>query len=233
MRPAWPLRAFALSLLAVGCGLISSDISKLSFDLPTKMYSFDTQMWNLPMGGFPAVPCGAGQLVMDCCAPPAPLPQPNCAMTPLACDEGLCALHQPVTVVQKMNLGQEVPQLRSLSGQRLVNVSISQIRYTVNSTLNVDMPPVALYLAPDGVSDPNDPQAKRFGTVPTTAAGAMNVAGMVELEPDAEQTFAGYAADFATPFNFIATTTVVVVSGSPVPSGRVDISVTGQVSAKL
>lgn len=244
MRRASPARMFAPGALAatvavLGCGLISSDITKLSFDLPPKSYAFDTANWNLPAGAnFPDVPCGDGQVVTDCCHPPAPLPAVDCAVTPLSCDAvasggSACALHQPITVTQTVNLGQEVPVLRSLSGQRLVDITISQIRYTVVNTLNVDLPPVELFLAADGVKDTSDPsKVMKFGTVPSMAA-MTDATGAVRLEDDAEQIFARYAAEFATPFTFLATTTVVVPSGSPIPNGRVDITVTGQVSAGL
>src|SRR3954468_17154146 len=111
MRFAWP--AASLAVLLLGCGLISSDITRLTFDLPSKTYRFDTASANLPAdGSFPEVACGAGQAVTDCCAPPAPAPAPDCAAMPLACDAGACTLHQPVTVAQKMDLGMEAPQLR-------------------------------------------------------------------------------------------------------------------------
>lgn len=231
MRLAWPAAASAAVLL-LGCGLISSDITRLTFDLPAKTYRFDTASANLPAdGSFPEVPCGDGQAVTDCCAPPAPLPAPDCAAMPLSCDAGACTLHQPVTVSQKMDLGMEAPSLRSVSGQTLADVFLSRIRYTVASSLNVELPAVTLYLAPDGVTSPSDPQAKKFGTVPPAAAGETK-SGDVALESDSQQTFAGFARNFRTPFNFIASTTVVVRSGSAIPTGAVDISVTGSVSVQ-
>ena len=43
---------------AVGCGLISSDITKVTFDLPAKTYSFDSAQWGIPGGSAVAVHCG-------------------------------------------------------------------------------------------------------------------------------------------------------------------------------
>jgi hypothetical protein len=217
-----------------GCGLVSRDVSKVPFDLPPKSYSFDTSStgWKLPAGSFPQIPCGPAEVITDCCNPPDPLPKPNCSVTPLSCEEGLCTLRFQVSAVQQMALKQEVPVLANIDRQYLLDVYISQIRYTVMSTLNVGLPSVDLYVAPDGVTSASDPQAEKFGTVPLTPAMA-NGDGLVDLSPDSEQIFATYAHELATPFNFIATTTIVIPSGSPIPSGRVDITVTGQLTASL
>jgi hypothetical protein len=228
-------RSFVVVLLALapvaGCSLINSDITALTFELPTKSYQFSTQMANLP-SSFPAVPCGAGQAVMDCCAPPAPLPQPDCTAMPLSCDNSVCTLHQTVSVAQRVNLSMEVPQLQALGNNKmLADVFIKKISYSVVSTLNVDLPPVTIYLAPDGVTSPSDPSAKKFGTVPATPAGATR-SGDVALEPDAQQTFSSFATNFTAPFGFIASTTLVVASGSTIPSGNVTVSVMGTISAQ-
>jgi hypothetical protein len=222
----------------VGCGLIDPNITKITFDLPTRSYSFDASTLNLPAGSTVAVPCGTNQVVTDCCNPPAGLglPMPDCTMTMLACETNMrgtdvCTAVVTITQSQTMNLGQEVPQLQGAVG--LSNLSINQISYTVmDNTLNVDLPPVILYLAPSGVSDPNDASAKKFGTVPSIAAGS-TPAGTVTLEPDAAATFSSFTHTLSMPFNLIASTVVHVPSGSPVPSGKIDLSVTGKLSASL
>ncbi|HET6281700.1 MAG TPA: hypothetical protein VFH73_12060 [Polyangia bacterium] len=219
-----------------GCGLISSDIASVSFDLPSKSYSFDTNngMWKLPMGMFPAIPCGDGQLIMDCCNPPDPLPKPNCAATPLTCEgaPSVCTLRFPVSVVQSMDLKKEVPALATFSNQSIIKVTISQIRYTFDSTMNVDLPEVELFLAPDGVTAADDPSAQKFGTVPVTPA-MMSGQAQVVLEMTAATIFAERSQHLGTPFNFIATTTVVVPSGTTIPSGGVNLTVTGRAKASL
>jgi hypothetical protein len=209
-----------LALLAAGCGLISSDITRLTFLLPTKTYSFDAQTWNLPAGGVPNVGCTTAA---DCCPPGAT----DCAS--LACDGGSCALHQQVIVTQRVNLAQEVPQLASHNYQSLADVFIDNITYMVTSTLNIDLPEITLYLAPDGATQAS--QGQKFGTVPPTPHMSMH-SGDVMLESDAQTTFKTYAQDVTTPFTFIATTTVVVAGGTPVPSGKCDVAVTGKISAQ-
>jgi hypothetical protein len=220
----------ATSFLFSSCGLVSPDVAAITFDLPPRSYAFDTKMWNLPAGTFPKVPCGPGQIVTDCCAPPAPVPAPNCSATPLVCESQVCTLRFPVSVAQQMDLKQDVPALAKVQGQYLIDVFVSRISYSVTSSLNVDLPPVDLYVAPDGVTSPTDPSAQKFGTVPATPA-MTSADGDVELSADVEQIFAPFAHDPAVPFNFIAATTVVIPSGSAIPNGSVAISVTGQVTA--
>lgn len=223
-----------LSLLSfpfVSCGLVSSDVATIAFDLPSRSYAFDTKTWNLPAGTFPRIPCGPGQLVADCCNPPAPLPAPSCGLTPLTCESQVCTLRFPVTAAQSMDLKQDVPLLANVQSQFLVDVFVSRISYGVVSSLNVDLPPVDLFVAPDGVTSPSDPAAQKFGTVPATPA-MTSEGGDVELAPDVEQIFAPFAHDPAVPFNFIAAATVVVPSGTAIPNGAVTITVTGQLTAK-
>ena len=222
MRLVASLRAMVV-LGATGCGLISADLTRVSFELPTKTYHFDTATWQLPATG--TVPSVACTTAADCCG----LPGLDCTTHQLSCDAGMCALHEPVTVSQIMNLGQEVPQLHG--AQSLADVFISQIKYTVASTLNIPLPAVTIYLAPNGVGDPGDTRARKFGIVPPSPA-ATTTSGSVTLEADAQTTFAGYAQMLDTPFMFIASTTVVVTGGMPIPNGAADISVTGTVSVQ-
>jgi hypothetical protein len=220
------------------CGLLSSDITKVTFTLPSKTVAFDTASLNSPAGNTVAVPCGQGQIVMDCCNPPAGLPKPDCNDTmnitcpPNAQGTSVCTAEVTVFQSTTLNLGQEVPQLGSATS--LANLSISQITDSVDSnSMNVDLPPAIIYLAPTDVTDPRkDTRAKQFGTVPVIPAGTTPT-GNVSLEPDATTTFSSFTRDLKTPFNLIVLTTVDVASGSPIPSGAVQITVTGKMSASL
>jgi hypothetical protein len=206
----------AVLLGALGCGLISSDITKITFELPSKHYVFTTQGLTVPPGANMRLTCGAGGLVPTCPAPSV-------------CEAGVCTVHYPISVVQKMDLKKDAAQIAQYSS--LANITIDRVGYDVVSTANVEIPEMSIYLAPLGVTSPSDPQAVKFGTVATIPAGA-TTSGEVVKEPDADATFAIFAQDLTMPFNFIAATSVTWVSGSPVPSGMVDITITGRVAAK-
>jgi hypothetical protein len=218
------------------CGLLSSDITKLTFPLPARTVQFDTASLNIPSGNTVAVPCGAGQLVMDCCNPPAPLPKPDCSAVNITCSASsqgtnVCTAEVMVSQTTTVDLRQGDPRLASATS--LANLSISQISYSVDrNSLNIDLPPATIYLAPAGVMDGTDMRAKRFGTVPVIPAGT-TPSGNVSLEPDATSTFASFTHDLTMPFNLIVTATVDVPSGTPIPTGAVQITVTGQLSASL
>ena len=219
--------------MLAGCGLIDSDVARINFALPSKTYTFNASSFNLPSGVTQEVPCGAGQTVMDCCNPPQPLPMPDCAMTPLTCEPNgagtaVCTAVVKVSVAQAVNFSAEVPDLAGATS--LIDLRIEHIDYAVPSnTLNVDVPPLSLYLAPTGVTDPNDASAVKFGTLPVIPA--MSTApGRVMLEPTANASLASFAANPSMPFVFIGATTIKVPSGTPIPTGAIQIVVSGQLS---
>ena len=217
-----------------GCSAINN-LGTLTFDLPAKSFSFDTASsgWKAPPSTFPSVTCGtSGQQVADCCHPPAPAPTPDCAgTTPLVCEGAVCVLEFPVSVSQTIDLKMEVPALSNLSGQTLAQIGISQITYMIVSTLNVELPPLEVYVADQGVTASKDASAKKFGTIPATPAGATRSGNMV-LDPNGQAAFSRYASSFSTPFTILAQTTMIVPPGSPVPAGKVDVTVGGKVTAK-
>jgi hypothetical protein len=131
-----------------------------------------------------------------------------------------------------VTLGKEVPSLAKVSGRVLSGVTIDQIQYRIESTLNVPLPPVDLYIAPGGAASASAAGAVKLGTLPGRAAG-FSGKDVLKLDAEAQRAFAGFATDFQTPCVFIASTQVVVRAGTPVPQGDVRISVTGTVSAKL
>jgi hypothetical protein len=218
---------FALAAGVAGCGALSN-IGTITFDLPAQSFTFDTasSMWKAPPASFPSVSCGQGGMVADCCQAPA-----NCATTPLACENSVCVLEFSINQSQTINLKMQVPSLSSLSGQTLAKISISQVTYTIASTMNVDLPPVDVYIAPSNVTSSSDPAAQKFGSIPSSPAN-MTTTGNMTLDPNGGAVFSQYASAFSTPFNFIGHTTMIVKPGDPIPSGKVDATVTGKVSAK-
>jgi hypothetical protein len=200
----------------VGCGLISSDITKLTFDLPARTYKFDSANFGIPAGSTPKVPCGGSNAVCP---------------SPTVCLASVCTLEQPVTVYSTINLKMDAPELASLSDQHLANVTLESLRYSAVSTLNVASPPFDLYLAASGVMDPKSAMAMKFGTIPAIPAGASQ-SGDITKTAAADSLFSSYATNVSTPFNVIASATVIVPSGSPNPTGAISITITGTISAK-
>jgi hypothetical protein len=217
----------------LGCDkLISPNVTETDFALPAKSYSFDASAFGFPVELTQEVPCGPG-LVMDCCNPALAQPPPDCSATPTSCEPnagGTNVCMAQVTVAQStmIDLGQEVPKLSSVTG--LLNITIKRISYSVDAnTLDVDLPDVILYMAPQGVTDPADSRAQKFGTLPAIPA-MTRPAGDVVLEPNAAQVFNTFTHDIRSPFTFIAGTTLKV---SKAPTGKIDLTVSGMLAASL
>jgi hypothetical protein len=223
--------AGVLGVALFGCSLA---ITRVTFDLPKQTYSFDTSKWgNLPPAAagvtFPTIPCTSDA---ECCALGAAASL-DCNTTPLMCPAGSCEADIPESLSSSINLAQSVPQLATFPGHSLLKVSIASISYQVaDNTLNVDLPPILVYLAPDGVTDISDPSVMLFGTVPSIPAGT-DPAGTVQKSPNADAVLQMYTKNVSTPFNVIAATTVVTAGGTPVPNGHITVTIGGAVSAQL
>lgn len=222
---------------AFSCGLINSDIAKISFNLPERTYSFDTSQagWNSAQtstfSSAPVIPCTVDA---DCRSPL--LPAVGVDPSYVICDlpSGSCAFTVTVeTPPQTIDIKAEVPELSGFSNQSLVDVTISKITYDISgNTMNVDLPVVELFVAPMGVTSTSDPSATRFGTVPVIAAKTDVTGGTVALDKAGQDAFVNFAHHFGTPFSFLARTRVVVPGGTPVPSGGLSLTVKGRLSAK-
>jgi hypothetical protein len=224
--------ALGLAAAVAGCGLISTDVTRVGFMLPDQTFTVDTSTFNLASVSTVAVPCGDGQVVTDCCNPPAPSPTPDCTATPLVCaaynGQNVCTAQIPWSFATTVDLSN---QFSSPASSVLKDVQITKITYTVsNNTLNVDLPALTIYLAPKGVSDTSS--ATEFGTVPSIPAGT-DPSANVELVSNANQVFQQYAANPSVPFNVIVATTLVIPSGTPVPSGHATITIGGTLTTQL
>jgi hypothetical protein len=222
----------AVGLLLGGCGLLNAldKIKGFTFTLPRQTYTVSTSNPNWrspPAGGLPAFPCGSGQLIADCCAPPV-----DCTRSPLVCEAERCALKFTYEQVQAVNLARDVPELGQYNGMIFTQVLLKQLELEVNNQLNITTPPVQLFVAPANVTSPSAAGAHKLATIPMQAPRSQGKV-IVPLDAAAQQVFSNFARDFQTPFNIILTTTILVKSGDPVPSGQVDFAVSGQVEAKL
>ena len=79
------------------------------------------------------------------------------------------------------------------------------------------------------MTDPADPSAMKFGTLPAILAGT-TATGDVILEPNAGRRARSFTQDITAPFNFIAATTLRVTRS---PTGKIDLTITGKLAASL
>jgi hypothetical protein len=216
----------------VGCGGLDK-VSTLTFDLPKQSFSVSTMdaQWRQPPPGFSsaAIDCASHD---DCCMTAGEAP-PSCTQYPLSCAAGTCAIEFPFMLLAPVDLAHQArEQLAPARGQLPAELTLAAIQYEVDSGLNVALPEVSLYVAPADVASGDDPRARLIGVVPTTNAG-LQASGTIPLTAEARQAFGVLARDLRTPFNFIGSTRIRIVSGGATPSGHVDLVVKGKITAKF
>jgi hypothetical protein len=228
----------ALACLPLGgCELL--DFARnptVTFKLPRMTYAITTDdpRWKSPPAAFSQkIDCtNAG----DCCMPPPPGAPPelaiDCAAHSLSCDAGACATSFPLELPITIDLAKQ-PALMGMGSKVVSDITLQSLEYTVTNNIGVALPAVALSVAPMRVTSAGgNPEARLLATLPPTAAGATAM-DTIPLEPDAKKAFQALAKDLLTPFNVIASTNVALASGSPLPKGKVDVVVSGTVTASF
>jgi hypothetical protein len=212
------------AIAAAGCGLISSDVTNFDLTLPDKEFTVDSASWDVTeqeAQAFLSTMCGTSPLVCSSAARQAcPM---NCSGECNA-STNTCDLALDVSLVQAVDLLNEKPELKQINDEPVIKVTVDEVTWEVTAnTLNVATPEMLVYVAPETVMDPNDPQAKAIGTIDAVAAGMLT---------DGPQTLAFTAtgkadlvaimSTFKNPFNVIVGSTLVVRQGDPLPAGRLD-----------
>lgn len=237
----WPALAVA------GCGLVNSNT--LSYE-----YAFDPQQFTEKLGDekfngtLPMQPCDPTAAVDQCSQLQAALPTGSPAK--ISCDTTtrMCAAFVDAVLPYPVDLSQAMSPLPAPVVQYGVDhVSIEKIAYWVmTNTVNVDLPPIDLYVAASAAKDQNDPSAKLVGTVaklparstacadPADSKGDPASAGAavcdVKLDDAGQTALATFVKNYKTPFQFIAHAKLVAHGGEPIPTGTIAFSVRPTVS---
>jgi hypothetical protein len=218
-----------------GCGLVNSNTLSRS-------YEFDPQGFMESFGPasndtVPAAACDPAAASGPCDALQASLPMSSPAN--LSCDatSRMCAAVVDVRLAYPVDLTMQSQGLPSEVVQYGVDkVSIQKIAYWImNNQVNVEIPPIDLYVASAAAKDESDPSAKLIGTIaklppgsqctdsadPAGDKAAPSSAAVCDIKlTDAGQAaLAGFVKDYKTPFQFIAHTKVVAHGGDPLPAG--------------
>lgn len=215
--------AGAFAVLVGGCGLISSDVTNLDLTIKPKMFSVDTASWNVNSTA------AMTYLSYDCSSTPtycASAVSNACQMgCSGSCDMSLhtCDLGLDLAIYQKIDLLTEQPELKTINSQPVIHVTIDAVTYSVSTnTLNVATPELTIYVAPLSVTDPKDPSAKPIGTIAAVPAGMTVGSTDMIYTADGKQTLVDTMGAYQTPFNVLVGGELVVKSGDPVPSGKLD-----------
>jgi hypothetical protein len=226
---------FALgALLLSGCGLISSDVTNFDLTLKPKAFTVDTGSWQVSQQAadtFLNTSCQMTQ--MNVCTSAA---ASACAMgcTGVCGSASKCELELNVGVYKMVDLGMEQPELNTINNEPVIKVTIDSLQYEITSnTLNVDTPPLTVYVAPMSVMDPKDPQAKPVGTVDAVPAGMTVALKDMTYAPDGKQNLVDTMGNYKNPFNVIVGATLTLKAGDMVPTGKLDATVHIKAHASL
>nr|HEX4317494.1 hypothetical protein [Kofleriaceae bacterium] len=218
--------ALALAVVATvstGCGLISSDVTDFDLTLPPKTFTIDAASWQVDGSAAQAV------LSQSCAQQPTACEQAaeaacktGCSGT---CDGGTqtCDMAFAVSLYQNVNLVMEKPELQTINSEPVIKVTIDSVDYDVDmNTLNVDTPPMTIFVAPATVMDPTDPSAVAIGTLAAQPAGQTSASQSLMFTDTGKQKLIDTMSNFKTPFNIIVGTTLNVMMGDPVPMGALE-----------
>jgi hypothetical protein len=212
---------------ATGCGLISSDVTNFDLTLPDKNFTIDAAAWQVSGSDAQALlATSCASQPMACAAAATSACASGCSAT---CDSSSqkCDLSLDVSLFQMVNLEMEKPELQTINSEPVIKVTIDSVTYDVTSnTLNVDTPPITIYVAPATVTSATDPMAMAVGTIAAVPAGmTISTPQTLTYVDGGKQTLINIMSTFKVPFNIIAGSTLVVKDGQPVPTGKLDSTV--------
>lgn len=213
--------------LLSGCGLISSNVTTYDLDLPAKSFSVDASGWQVSQNAADAYLEKNCESTPTLCATAASTACPmNCSG---ACDmtRHMCDLGLEIAVHQTIDLVSEKPELKSVdAATNVLHVTVDAMMYdVVDNSLNIDTPPLSVYVAPMSVMDPDDPMAKLIGTIEVVPAGTTFDAMTMVWTDEGQATLTAALADFKNPFNVIVGGTLMLAAGDDVPRGKLDANV--------
>ena len=216
------LVAFALS---TGCGLINSNVTNFNLQ-DKKTFTIDASSWNVNsmqastylMTSCASAPTVCGSAASQACGM-------NCTGT---CDatSHTCDLALAVNVFQLVDLQNDNSGLSQIKNEPVIKVSIDSVTYDImQNTLNVDTPPLTIFVAPMSVTTTTDANAKSVATVAPVAAGTTPTGQSVTYTDQGQQALVDIMGTYKDPFNILVGGTITVTSQTPVPTGTLSATV--------
>jgi len=225
------LASLCTAVLSASCGLIDLDsFNGVNFDLPPQSFVVDSDSPDFKkpsVGVIPTVPC-TGTDATACCA----FPGIDCAKTPLTCKQNKCAFDYTFEQAQTIDLAANVPALKQAGGATLSAVNLKSLQYDVNNTMNTNLPPVEIWVAPASVKTKSNAAARKVTTLPAQAAMARAMQTVV-VDAAGQAAFSAFARNHKTPFNIITVIDMGLSGGQIVPQGKANITITGRIEAKF
>ncbi len=219
-------RVGALILVSVsalaGCSIVSNDVADVPVDLPDRMFTVDTQSWQIGDGhalSYLATSCAEKPGVCDAAA------QLACnAGCSGACDDAThtCDLSLAVSLYQAIDVGKEQPNVATVGDATTVQIHIDHVTYEVTAnSLDLDTPSLTVSIAPASVTAPG-PLAKTIATIAPVAHGQTTTARDLTFTATGQAELSAAMSAYETPFNLIIGSTLVLRAGDAAPTGKLD-----------
>lgn len=214
-------RLAALALVLGGCGLIDANIFDTTITLSTQTYKQEFSTGN---GMVPKVSCTA-QTAMVCSAVSAQGVVGRCDAA-----AGECYADASVTLPYPVDLSKDMA-FQSGIGQKAVQaVRAIKLAYTIpQNTLTFNMPPIRLYVGPQGSAAVTDTGVVAIGTIDALAKGQTLTTPKVIEVPDnspARTLLVNAVTSPKTPIVFLLAATPSIRGGDDAPAGLIQVNVT-------
>jgi hypothetical protein len=216
------LVAFAV---LTGCGLINSNVTNFQLQ-DKKTFTIDASSWMVNSSQ------AQTYLTTDCSSAPAVCGSAasqacgmncsgNCDVTSHQCDLALA-----VNVFQLVDLQNDNSGLSQIKNEPIIKVTIDSVTYDVmQNTLNIDTPPLTIFVAPMSVTTATDPNAQTVATVAAVTAGTTPIGQSVTYTDQGQQALVDIMGTYKDPFNILVGGTITVTSATPVPTGTLSATV--------
>lgn len=213
--------AALLGIALAGCGLISTDVTNFDLTLPEKRFTIEASRWDVDQGEanrFLDMTCGNTQACQAAVQTVCPTTCSGMCNQSSKCELGL-----NISLSQEVNLVDERPELRTLNDEPIIKVTIDSVTYEVTSnSLNIDTPELTVLVAPASVVTSMDVAAKAIGTIAPVPAGTTASAQALTFTPTGRADLVAIMNTFKTPFNVLIGSSILIRTGDPVPSGKLD-----------
>lgn len=226
---------FLLAALPAGCGLVDDDPARVNLANVEKQFSIDSTAWNVNSAATTTLlnqTCNPAAMPDPCSAAVSTLSACKSAACTAFCSEetSTCQLSLRVELWRSVNLPSEVPGLSSTANAATagsLDVILDDVLYKVSdNALNVDTPPLAIYVAPSTVMGPSGDGALRIAEIPTVPATTDLSARSVTFMAGGKEVLRRRLADYQVPFNVIIAADLLVDLATSIPVGRLNASIT-------
>ncbi len=231
LRNSFLLLSLLPLFLLSSCAIVDDSITDFTFRLPEKEFSVDTAQFGMDLSAHEEIPSVA------CPGSPA------CSElgTDFSCGtSGTC--EATITYDLKsdiIRLSEEVEEFAVVTSQDHVNVSFKYIQMEVMvNTLNFDLPPMELYIAPQSVTTLFDGNGNLsagvilLGTLDEIPAGTTDIMD-INLSPNGQQTLTEFVSRPDVPFYLFVAGSTTFSGGDPIPTGRLDVRVHSAATASI